>query len=372
VVDGKLNLWRGWAVQPAPGDWSLMRRHIYEVLASGNPAHGDYMLRFCAWSVQNPGKPAEVALVLKGMKGTGKGTLGNTMVRIAGQHGVHISSAEHLAGRFNAHLRDAVFLFADEAYWPGDKSAEGNLKRLVTEPDLFIEAKFKDGLRADNCLHIIMATNDDWVVPASEGERRYAVFEVSDQQMQKANWFEPLYRQMENGGYEAMLHDLLHMDLGDWHPRKNIPQTDALRDQQLRSLKPVDRWLVSLLEDGELPGRDPRLFAQSWAKPDYSGYNPRDGLFDLAYANVPSLQRIDPQVLAAELKKMGAIGVRVGAKRRVGWKFPQLSDCRAWWESRYPDWKWREPELDEWIVDAGEAEERERIEMQQERIRRIA
>ena len=71
----------------------------------------------------------------------GKGTLGNALVRIFGQHATHISSVDHLAGRFNAHLRDACFLFADEAWWPGDKSAEGTLKRLITEPTLFIEAK---------------------------------------------------------------------------------------------------------------------------------------------------------------------------------------------------------------------------------------
>ena len=58
----------------------------------------------------------------------------------------HISSVDHLAGRFNAHLRDACLLFADEAYWPGDRSDEGTLKRLITEPTLFIEAKGRDGV----------------------------------------------------------------------------------------------------------------------------------------------------------------------------------------------------------------------------------
>src|SRR6516225_94506 len=36
-----MNLWKGWGVQPKQGDWSLIRRHIYEVLAAGDQGFGD-------------------------------------------------------------------------------------------------------------------------------------------------------------------------------------------------------------------------------------------------------------------------------------------------------------------------------------------
>ena len=184
VVDGKLNLWRGFGVTEKQGDWSLMRQHIEEVLASGNADHATYIINWIAWAVQNPADRAEVALVFRGKKGTGKGTLGNTLVIIFGRHGTHISQKDHLAGKFNYHLRDACFLFADEAYWPGDKSAEGALKRLITEPDLFIEGKGQNAFPAPNLLHVMMASNEDWIVPAGENERRYAVFDVPDIKMQ--------------------------------------------------------------------------------------------------------------------------------------------------------------------------------------------
>jgi hypothetical protein len=34
VVNGKLNLWCGWGVEPKRGEWGLMREHLYEVLAA--------------------------------------------------------------------------------------------------------------------------------------------------------------------------------------------------------------------------------------------------------------------------------------------------------------------------------------------------
>ena len=256
VVDDRLNLWRGWGVEPKPGDWSKMREHIKHVLANGDTAADTYIINWLAWLVQYPAERAEVVLVFRGKRGTGKGTLGNCLMRLFGQHAVHISSADHLVGRFNAHLRDACFLFADEAYWPGDKRAEGALKRLITEEQLFIEAKGRDGTSVPNMLHVLMASNEDWIVPAGEHERRFAVFEVSERHLQDEKWFDPIYQQLENGGHAAMLHDLLQHKLGNWHPRR-FPRTAGLLDQQKQSLGAFDAWWVELLETGELEGADP-------------------------------------------------------------------------------------------------------------------
>jgi hypothetical protein len=71
IVDNRLNLWTGWGCEPRPGDWSLMRRHIYEVLANGDKEVGDYIVKWIAWMFQHPGEPPGVAIVLRGKQGTG-------------------------------------------------------------------------------------------------------------------------------------------------------------------------------------------------------------------------------------------------------------------------------------------------------------
>jgi hypothetical protein len=75
IVHECLNLWQGWGVEAKPGDWGLIRKHIEEALAGGNEEFAEYIVRWIAWSIQNPAAPAEVALVLIGEKGAGKGTL---------------------------------------------------------------------------------------------------------------------------------------------------------------------------------------------------------------------------------------------------------------------------------------------------------
>ena len=97
-----------------------------------------------------------------------------------GEHGLVLSNRKHITGQFNEHLRQCVFLFADEAYNPGDRDAEGILKSIITEKRLMVEAKYGKTETAKNCLHIGMASNEDWVVPASQDSRRFFINEVDN------------------------------------------------------------------------------------------------------------------------------------------------------------------------------------------------
>jgi hypothetical protein len=368
VIDDRLNLWRGWGVEPKQGNWSLMQNHICEVLASGIEEIATYIFDWLGWAIQHPDEPAEVALVFIGKRGTGKGTLGNAMCRIFAQHAVHISSADHLAGRFNFHLRDACLLFCDEAYWPGDKGAEGTLKRMITEPELFIEGKNRDAVTTRNMLHVLMASNEGWVVPAGEQERRFAVFNVSERYLQHEKWFAPLYEELDNGGYAAMLFDLLHRPLGNFHPRR-LPKTFALREQQRQGLQPFDAWWVELLEIGVLEGADPNApncaVSNGYDRevPENDGYGPtrsrrikQRGLYDQARAVEPRLRRRNDHLLGHYLSEQGCDNNQKVLRRR-GWKFPPLLECRKRWEARFPDWKWRDPLLTEWQFEQEQDEQ---------------
>jgi hypothetical protein len=357
VVDEKLNLWRGWGVQPRAGDWNLMREHIRLVLASGDQERFEYIMRWLAWAVQNPGRRAEVALVLKGKQGTGKGTLGNCLMRLFGQHSTHVSNANHLIGKFNAHLRDTCFLFGDECYFPGNKEAEGNIKRMLTEPTLLVEGKGRDAIVVPNFLRVLLVSNEAWIVPAGEHERRYFLCEVSDVHMQDEAWFKAISDQLEHGGYEAMLLDLMNYELGDWHPRR-VPRNSGLLDQQARSLPALDSWWVELLENGTLVGCDPDNPSRAISNKHeqtikgigmgFDRHVTRPGLFDQARSIEPRLRsHTSDHVLGAFLRDQGCNN-KERVLRRRGWSFPPLLECRKAWEERFPGWKWRNANITEW------------------------
>jgi hypothetical protein len=248
---GYMNLWRGFAVTPAPGDWGLMRDHIEQVICGGNRDYTDYVLNWLARLFQHPDQPGEVALVLRGKKGCGKGIFGRWIVKAFRQHGMQIFNSSQLVGRFNEHLRDCVVLFADEAFYAGDKQHEGTLKGLVTEPFLPIEAKYQRLVVVANMLHLILASNNDWVIPASVDERRFAVFDVPDARRGDIPYFGAIEHQMANGGLAAMLHELLNRDISGFEVRI-APRTEALAIQKTLSLSSLEQWWLAVLSRGFL------------------------------------------------------------------------------------------------------------------------
>ena len=97
------------------GDWSLFRDHILDNVCSGDVAIFNYILGWMANCIQRPDRSGEVALVLRGKRGVGKSLYGRLFGSLFGQHYIHDSNGRHLSGNFNAHLEDAILVFADEA-----------------------------------------------------------------------------------------------------------------------------------------------------------------------------------------------------------------------------------------------------------------
>ena len=246
VTPNVLNLWRGFAVEPGEGDWSRLRQHILAVICNYEQALNEYLLDWMADLVQNPAKQGEVAIVLRGPEGSGKGILARAVKYLFGQHGLAISNAKHLIGNFNGHLRDAVFLFADEAFYAGDKQHVGVLKALITEPYLTIEGKYQNAVQMPNFLHVMMASNEEWVVPASLDSRRWLVIDVQGNKINAHGYFGAIQKQLDDGGHAAMLHDLLNRDLSKSNLRA-VPVTDALQTQRKMSLDTTHRWWVDCL-----------------------------------------------------------------------------------------------------------------------------
>jgi hypothetical protein len=365
VIDGCFNLWRGFGVEPKPGDWSLMQNHIKEILANGDDRIARYILYWSAWAVQHPSEQPEAVIALIGDEGTGRGVFFRSLKRCFGQHGVHISNIDHLTGKFNKHLIDKCFLFADEIDWQRSKKDEGTFLRVVTEPTIFIEPKNIDSLEMPNLLHICIASNKELVVPAGPHARRWVVHVVSNQwslenadQDARNEYFGALYRQMDNGGCEAMLHDLLNVDLGDWHPR-NIVLTEALADQKQRNLDPETGWLQDILLDGILPGdqegigRAPcDILFEHYLERGLKGgggfsrrsNSTRLGIF-IAKHGVMKTDRI------VRLRRTLKSGVEETRTFRGVYQFPALKECRETFE-RLTGTKpaWTEPER-VWIAE---------------------
>ena len=234
-----------------------MIRHLLECVADGDEERGVYLMGWVAYLLQNPGSRHEVALVLRGKKGSGKGSLGNLLCKVFGKHGLAIRQGRHLTGNFNEHLLGCCFLFADEAFFAGDKAGEAALKGLITEPSLTIEPKGVGVFDVPNRLSVMMATNAEYVVPATADERRYAIFDVSDRFIPDRNYWHDLHEVwMQNpDNIAAFVEYMWEYDLSQYNPRI-YPETEALAEQRAHSLEPWAEWWWDSLNKGSFFNSD--------------------------------------------------------------------------------------------------------------------
>lgn len=332
--DGYYNLWRGFSVKPVPGDWSRLREHFHKVLDKDD---ADYLIRSMAWKVQNPGVPSRVAIVLRGKEGTGKGIGITYFTDLFGKHGLRVHSMLHVAGRFNAHQRHLCVLFADEVHVVG-KDQVGTLKGLITEKNLPIEGKGVDVVNAENHITVYMVTNEHWAVPAGLDARRFAVFDVKDTVRGKRDHFDAIDRQMRSGGLAAMLHDLMHMYLGSWHPEAARPDTTALAEQKAFGLDPIPRMVFECLQAGQLP----------------FGHRQEDGTVrvgSIRFADWVGLKTrrddVTTTMLGVVFRRLGFTDFKGKPK---GWDIPKLAEARAAWDKTMFPWSWDTQDGEEWSI----------------------
>lgn len=320
------NLWRGFAVTPQKGNWSKMEDHIFKNICSEDTELFQYLMAWMARIVQFPGgdRPG-VVLVLKGKQGTGKGMLVNNFGKIFGQHYKHIISPHLLTGRFNDHLKDCLLMFVDESFWAGDKQGEGPLKGMITESHFHVEAKHKQAFLIKNHTNFIFASNNSWVVPADTEERRFFCIDVSDTKIKNSKYFGEIQTQMDNGGREAMLYSLLHLNITDFDFR-NFPRREALLNQILHSWPSPKKFWFECLRNGsfgkqnywplEYPTADFYELFTTFSKVAGDRFLTQDKMFG------KQIRELCPGI---ERKQKGN-GERY-------YRFPSLNDCRTALES---------------------------------------
>lgn len=357
------NLWQGFSCEARPGDCQLFLNHMKHVLCNGVQEYYDYLCKWMAMSIQHPDMPAGIAVVLKGDQGTGKGVFAKHFGHLFGQHFLQITNSKHLTGSFNNHLRDCVCLFADEAFYAGDKKNESLLKGLITEENLLVEAKGVDAEFGRNYLHVIMASNSEWVVPVEMGDRRFFMLDVSLSHKEDREYFNAISNQMKNGGYEALLHFLMTYDTSGYN-FEACPKTEALQDQKQLNMTPEESWWCDKLQEGRTLTHHEKweqLVVKEDLFLDYVEFVKRPGanlyqsrctksrltkfLTRFCPLGFPALRQLS---IAPDINSP-CMGLRFNA-RPYALEFPTLEECREAWEGLMGHVDWQD--VDQSDIDA--------------------
>jgi putative DNA primase/helicase len=259
-----MNLFSGFPMKAMQGDVSPILYHITEVLCDGDKKAADFVIGWLAHLFQKPDEKPSVAILLKSIEGTGKGTLYSVLQKIIGHMALQVNGGYQLTGRFNSVVANRLLIFADEVDLTDVRSAD-KLKGLISEPRVSMEKKGLDPIQLPNYGRFIFASNHDHVIKAGPRERRFLVLESSAKYAQDSEYFSQLYKWIENNGPANLLGYLLAYDLSDFDPRK-APVTAALITEKLANLTPYQEFmfleLIKPLPFGGIPQLETRILVE--------------------------------------------------------------------------------------------------------------
>lgn len=341
VPDRFYNLWRGFACDPLADDEQpttegkdavdAWLQHLRDNVCRGEGSLSRWLTGYFAHLVQRPFEKPLVALVFRGSKGVGKNALVERVGDLLGAHFLLTSNRRYLVGNFNGHLENCLLFALDEAFWSGDKQAEGTLKDLITGKHHVIEHKGKEPYTVDNRTRIAIIGNEDWVVPASHDERRFAVFDVGDGRKQDRAFFQSMREGMVLGGDRALLSYLQKFDLSGVDLNA-APNTAGLLSQKEASLDLVHQWWFSCLSGAKIAGLE---FSDSW--PETVEVDMFRAAFRKYTTNLNARSRLPNDYTFGKLLKRACKSVDTqrqragGAKLMTVYKIPPLEECRAAW-----------------------------------------
>jgi Primase C terminal 2 (PriCT-2)/Family of unknown function (DUF5906) len=342
------NIWQGWSVPPdSRPSCQLYLDFIAEVICGGNAEAYAYVWGWMCHLFQRPWELPGTTLVLRGLPGSGKNTFVGPLAGLIGSHYIELSSVDQLVGRFSGHMADKLLVFANEALWGGDKSAEGTFKALVTDHQSAVESKHRDIVSRANFKRTIIASNEAWCAPKGKYDRRLAVLDVIPTRLGHKPYFEAIRQEMRKGGTRRLLHEMLTFDLSTFVVSE-IPRClrEAGWDMAVASMRSVERWWVEVVTRGYLYFDQTALNEERRYEWPHTEKCDRVRSSYLAWCRRNNERHIEHDGLMGKtLAEMGVRNVRRqvgGGRREHRYQFPAIEDAQRILSEMYaiPDSYW--------------------------------
>jgi putative DNA primase/helicase len=242
----KLNTWQGWPMKPAEGKCTKLLELLRYLCGEDN---GDevywWLLRWLAYPLKNPGAKMASAIIMHGPQGTGKSTFFQTYAKIFGDYAT-VLNQRGLEDKFNSDWTDSkLFLLAEEVVTRQEMwHIKNELKELVTGDWVRINTKQVAAYRQRNQLNLVFLSNEGMPLPLDNDDRRHLVVWTPPQR--EPAYYDAVNAEIDAGGIQALYHYLLNLDLGDFHPKKRPPATQAkaelIQVSKTSELRFIDEW----------------------------------------------------------------------------------------------------------------------------------
>lgn len=247
---GKFNIFIGFTVKPRRGSGIILKfwLHVRDNICSGNLERYTYLRKWFAIVIQRP-ELVHTSVILTGKQGTGKNILVESIGRLLGPHFSSLGDISGLIDRFDYHLAQAILVLISETELGNDNKAMAKIKSRITEPKQSFEPKGRDRITLPNFMHIIFCSNSTSPLPLATDTRRFFVLLVSDQRRNQHAYFKEIIDELDHGGLEILLADLLDEPLDGFNPRI-MPYSDTTLNMKMENMNSAERYIIDVLREG--------------------------------------------------------------------------------------------------------------------------
>lgn len=194
----------------------------------------NYVFSWFAHIIQKPNEKMTVCPILKGLQGVGKSLILDIMGKVLG-HNHYITSSnpddffsDHAEGHANKLLINMNECEGKATFNLGER-----MKSFITERTLTVNPKGIRPYEIENVARLIITTNktNPIVIKASEGDRRYCVFQATEKYKNKgynSKWWASLYDYINRPEFIAYLYNKLNnLDISKINFTSDRPITKA-------------------------------------------------------------------------------------------------------------------------------------------------
>lgn len=249
-------------------------QHMYNNICDGKNDRFVYLLCWIAGKYRRPWIKHEVAIVIIGHEGSGKGVFLSGLIELFGKYGCwEYSFDKTLETGFNVHYKDKLLVAVDELYNTGEKKQASRLRSLITENVISFEAKHKDRCNTNrNFIDFILVTNSVHAINAGPAARRFCVLHTkayrrpnaAPENKRSREEYEKYYNDLwscnddDNLGWRAFAALLNDSDiisdkmLDDFGRGSKLPKSTMkfLAQQKKLTMGDVANWVQKCLERG--------------------------------------------------------------------------------------------------------------------------
>jgi len=181
---------------------------------------------YFAFCVQRVGQKVDwTPLIISKHEGLGKSAFSVLFRKIFGEHNCSTVSAQRLLSGWTDFIAEKLFVVSHEVE-THDSAALTELKSLITESRVRVNAKYARTYETNNCANFLLLSNKLSALRLEKHSRRFFVI-YNNQEPKDKKYYNELFDAIENGA--GWIYDyLMSVDLSAFDAHGAAPETDGL------------------------------------------------------------------------------------------------------------------------------------------------